>query len=401
MLIAAIVHHPVENRYKYLAALSQLTVWTADALQETLSYRQHIFLAYLRLYLLPQPVPVPVHPKGLFVPLPHLLSVPEASPVLSDRTFAQRQHQLENREPPLHAELEQLQGALIQLSADNPAAKELDQDISIFLGWGSDKPPRLDSDLVWIQKIAEVGNSSDGHSFEKLVRRSLIKLGFTNSNRKPEASLDPNATGGAGGLDFYCEAPYPVVGECKATKTETVPDGTPAQLIKLGYKHLQEQYDRCIKLIAAAGELTPAALLTAIGNKISVIRPETLQSIVEMQAKHRGSINLMELKKCLQDAYGLADGKVEQYLTQIRKDIEVRSHLVQVLKKYQQEKGLEAVGVERLCGVYDASNPPITLTEREMHETLIELSSPLTGYLGRIKASDWLSDRFYFLRDLA
>jgi hypothetical protein len=36
-----------------------------------------------------------------------------------------------------------------------------------------------------------------------------------------------------------------------------------------------------------------------------------------------------------------------------------------------------------------------------MHEILIELSSPLTGYLGRIKGSDWRSDRFYYLRDLS
>jgi hypothetical protein len=35
-----------------------------------------------------------------------------------------------------------------------------------------------------------------------------------------------------------------------------------------------------------------------------------------------------------------------------------------------------------------------------MHEILIELSSPLTGYLGRKKGSDWKSDRFYFIRNL-
>ncbi len=31
---------------------------------------------------------------------------------------------------------------------------------------------------------------------------------------------------------------------------------------------------------------------------------------------------------------------------------------------------------------------------------LVELSSPLAGYLGRERGNDWKSDRFYHLRDL-
>jgi hypothetical protein len=43
---------------------------------------------------------------------------------------------------------------------------------------------------------------------------------------------------------------------------------------------------------------------------------------------------------------------------------------------------------------------PQPLKYEEMHHILIELSSPLTGYLGRIKGDNWQSDRFYFLRNL-
>jgi hypothetical protein len=260
------------------------------------------------------------------------------------------------------------------------------------------KPPTPDSS--WIQEIAKVGNSSDGHTFEKLVRKSLIELGFTNSNCKPEASLDPNATGGAGGLDFYCEAPYPVVGECKATKSEKVPDGTPAQLIKLGYKHLQEQYDRCIKLIVAAGELTSAAQRTAVGNKINIIRPETLQSLVELQAQHKGSIDLLKLKHCLQqEPFGLADDKINSCINKIKQNIKLRAHIVQLVKNYLEKTGFERVSVHALHGAYAISNPPQPLQPEALHEILVELSSPLTGYLGRNKGRDG-SDRFYFLRDL-
>lgn len=48
---------------------------------------------------------------------------------------------------------------------------------------------------------------------------------------------------------------------------------------------------------------------------------------------------------------------------------------------------------------YNVTHNP-RLNDEVAHDLLIELSSPLTGYLGRIKGSDWKSDRFYFLRDL-
>ncbi|MBD1901790.1 DUF1802 family protein [Trichocoleus sp. DQ-A3] len=391
-----------------LEALSQLTVWTSDTLQLRLSQRQRIFLAYLRVYAIPAPVEVPVQLEyqnkiGKFISLLNPLTVSESSPVLSDRLFSQRRYQLENRLPPSHPELEELQNAIALLSATNPAAEELDQSIRIFLGWSSNQTAkRIDSDLAWIQKIAEVGNSSEGQEFEKLVRRSLIKLGFTNSNSNPKASLDPQATGGAGGIDFYCEKPYPVVGECKASKKESVPNSVTAQLIHLGHTHLgKAEFDRAIKLIVAAGPLTPPALQAAIENQMNAIRPETLQRLVELQAQHKNSIDLLELKQCLQQApFGLADDKVNRYIDKINQDIKLRSHLVGLVKKYLENTGSDTAGVDALHGAYIYSNPPQPLKTEEIHDILIELSSPLTGYLGRIKGSDWRSDRFYFLRDL-
>jgi hypothetical protein len=383
--------------------LPHLTIWTKEALQQTLSKRGNIFLAYLRVYRLPQPLEIPVNPNPRFVPLPQPLTVTQATPVLNNTFFEQRCRQMQERQPPLHPELEELQSAIALLSATNPAAEELDQSIRIFLGWSSNQTAkRIDSDLAWIQKIAEVGNSSEGQEFEKLVRRSLIKLGFTNSNSNPKASLDPQATGGAGGIDFYCEKPYPVVGECKASKKESVPNSVTAQLIHLGHTHLgKAEFDRAIKLIVAAGPLTPPALQAAIENQMNAIRPETLQRLVKLQAQHKNSIDLLELKLCLQQApFGLADDKVDSYIDKVNQDIKLRSHLVQLVKTFLENTGLDQAGVDALYGAYFGSNPPQPLQLREMHEILIELSSPLTGYVGRIKGSDWQRDRFYFLRDL-
>ena len=387
-----------------LEALSRLTVWTTEALQQILQQRPFIFVAYLRVYLLPQPLEMPVHPSGNFVSLPKSLNVTDSTPVLSESIFAKRHQKLKNLESPEHPELEELQSALVHLSTTNPKAKQLDAEIKMFLGWSEKLPTtQPDPDLAWISAIAQIGNSSDGHTFEKLVRKSFIKLGFANSNNKPEASLDPESTGGAGGLDFYCETPYQVVGECKATKSETVADGTPAQLIKLGHKHLQEQYNCCIKIIMAAGQLNEHAKKTAIGNHMNVIRPETLQKLVELKAKQPGSIDLLQLKPCLeQQPFGEeADAKVNRYIDDVREKLKVRSHIVQLVKDFLERTKSTSVEFNQLHGAYAFSMSPQPLKYEEMHQILIELSSPLTGFLGRIKGEDLGRDRFYFLRDLS
>ena len=393
----------VLNDPESLKALSQLTIWTTELLEATLVQRPYIFLAHFRVYLLPEPLEIPVNPTAKFVPLPNSLSVTEFLPVLSDRIFAKRRQKLEKLEPPDHPELEELQSAIALLSTTNPKAKQLDTELKIFLGWLEKSPTtQPDQDLDWIKTIADTGNSSDGNSFEKLCRKSLIKLGFQNSNKKLEASLDPESTGGAGGLDFYCETPYQVVGECKATKSETVPDGTPAQLVKLGLKHLQEQYNCCIKIIMAAGQLNRHANQTAIGNHMNVIRPETLQKLVELKANYPGSINLLELKPCLEkEPFGEdADAKVNNYINKVLERIKLRSHIIRLVKDLLQRGNSESVEFRDLRGAYTYSTFSQSLEDEELHQILIELSSPLTGYLGREKGSNWQSDRFYFLRDL-
>lgn len=387
---------------KPLEILSKLTIWTPKVLKEILQKQQYLFLAYLRVYQLPELQEILINPNiqeklGKFVSLPNSLTVSEEKPVLNDRTFTQRKHQLEKLEPALHPELEELQSAIASLTISQPAAKQLDDDIKVFLGWSSDKPTNpLDLDLPWIQKIAQVGNSSDGHTFEKLVRRGLLKLGFTGSG------LNPDGTGGAGGMDFYAEQPYPIVGECKATKTEKVTDGTPAQLLKIGMNHLGKvRYENSIKLIVAAGELNFYALRTATENQMNVISPETLQKLVELQAHYKNSINLLELKEYLQQApFGLAEDKLNTYINKIEQSIKLRSHIIQLVKKHLEKTSDVNVGVDTLHVAYIYGNPPESLKDKELYEILIEVSSPLTGYLGRIKGSNLNSDRFYFLRDL-
>ncbi|WP_293354205.1 MULTISPECIES: DUF1802 family protein [unclassified Microcoleus] len=392
---------PLDNP-ESLEALSQLTVWKTEALQQILQQRPFIFVAYLRVYLLPQPFEMPVQSSGNFVSLPKSLNVTDSSPVLSDNIFAKRRQKLEKLEPPEHPELEELQSALVHLSTTNPKAKQLDAQIKIFLGWSSEKLVKpIQPDLAWIKTIAALGNRTKeldtsisnyqaGTDFENVVRDSLEFLGFT---------IDYAHKGGAGGLDLFCSKPYPLVGECKAGKK--IPNDTAVQLLNLGTLRLRDPalLRRVTKLIIGPGEPTPQLKDAAQLHGMAIMNPETLEKLVKLQSNYPNSVDLFKLKEYLKP--GQSDDEVAKYIQQVEQEINLRSRLIELVKNRLEIPGVKNTGVDALHGAYYANpNPPKQLGHEEMHEILIELSSPLTGYLGRIKGENWRSDRFYFLRDL-
>ena len=393
----------IYNDAQDIDKISQLTIWSSNALQKTLQERYKIFLVYLRVYRLNQAVEIPrdrVNPNkmGGFIRLPNYLSPVDNFPVLSDHVFQRRKQQLINLELPLHPELEELQYAVSQLANDDLIAENFNKYIQRFLGWTS--TPLINQDdpkLLWISTIASLGDRSieaeiakkntyeAGTDFENIVRQSLKFLGF---------KIEEDYNGGAGGLDLFCSKPYSLAGECKAGKS--IPDRAVEELDRIGKRHLGKDYMKAVRLIIGSGQPTKQLRASAITSEISIISAMTLQKLVELQAKYPDSVNLIELKKYLEP--GQIDGRIDEYISKVEQEIKVRIHLVEVLKKYQEEKQLEAVGIERLCGVYDGSSPPRSLNEKELYEILVELSSPLVGKLGRLKQDG--KDRFYFLRDL-
>ena len=118
------------------------------------------------------------------------------------------------------------------------------------------------------------------------------------------------------------------------------------------------------------------------------------------------SVNLLELKECLQQAaYGLADDKINEYIDKIEKEIKLRSEIIKTVKELSAQNNdnsqttHQQVTVTEIRVHYNAINKQ-NLTNEITHDLLIELSSPLTGYLGREKANDGKTDKFYYLRDL-
>jgi hypothetical protein len=390
-----------------LAALSALSIWNKDWLISKLSNSKNIFLTTLRTYQLTGSFTLPgeiiyQEKAGKLLSLGQDFITSNSTAILADRTFNRRRKQLVNFSPPLHPVMEILQNQVAQITPYNSEADKLNHDLKVFLDW---QEPRVNiqSNHEWIDRICSTGSSSDGNEFEKLVRRSFLELGFTNSLNNTKASLDPNTTGGAGGIDIYCDAPFSLVGECKASKYDNVSNCVSAQLIHLGITHLgKETFDRSVKIIFAAGKLTSATERAATQNHINIMTPETLQRLVTLKSKHPGAINLYDLEECLRnESFGqAADQKVNNFIDAIEQEIKVRSHIISVLKKYVDSQSIKNIRVEQLHVALNLSQPPCPrqCSEEELYEILLELSSPLTGYLGRAKGDDWKVDQFYFLR---
>lgn len=235
-------------------------------------------------------------------------------------------------------------------------------------------------------------NYQAGTDFENVVRDSLDFLGFT---------VDRTHKGGAGGLDLFCSQPYPLFGECKAGKK--IPNDTAVQLLNLGSLHRLDVFNQAVKLIIGPGEPTNQLKEAATVHSMAIINPETLEKLVKLQSKYRNSVDLFKLKEYLKP--GQSDEEIEKYIDQIYTNINLRSQMIAVVKELSEQDNDNSKSISQNFTVteirvhYNATHNP-KLTDEVVRDLLIELSSPLTGYLGRDKGSDWRSDRFYFLRDL-
>jgi uncharacterized protein (UPF0332 family) len=365
---------------KPLDIISHYTAIPIQRLQEIITERESFFLIYLRVYRLSKPITIPARSQGQYVALPDRLKVDDSSPVLSDRDFAIIKQKLENLEP----------------------SESLDVQIQRLLNEvESERKSKLFKNNNWIQTISTLGDRSieleekkntyqAGTDFENIAKQGLEFLGFT---------IDESHKGGAGGLDLFCSKPYPLIGECKAGKS--IPSGTTEELIKLGGMRLEteQQFRDSTKLIIGAGNPTPDVITAAYKWKVSIIKAMTLQKLVELKAKYDGAINLFELKEYLQA--GQIDEEIGKYIQKVEKDIELRSRIVQIVKEEQDET--QDVSVTEIRSTYNAKYvkfPEPKLIDSVVKDLLIELSSPLAGYLGRIKGNGGIGDRFYYLRDL-
>jgi len=302
-------------------------------------------------------------------------------PVASDRDFEIQKQRLLNLQPP-ESFIEKIERKLEESNT------QLKLDFSKKTGW--------------IQTISTLGNRSieleekkstyqAGTDFENIAKKGLEFLGFT---------IDESHKGGAGGLDLFCSKPYPLIGECKAGKS--IPSGTTEELIKLGGMRLEteQQFRDSTKLIIGAGNPTPDVITAAYKWKVSIIKAMTLQKLVELKAKYDGAINLFELKEYLKA--GQIDDRIDEYIQKVESDIKLRSRIVQAVKKLA-DMGTTQPNFERICTQYNAmffTDNESILHDQEVKDILIELSSPLAGYLGRVKSKERKGDRFYYLRDL-
>ena len=304
---------------------------------------------------------------------------------------------------PKYSELEELQSAIDHYSKDNPKAKEFNHELQVFLGWTDTQNQTSSPDNDWMKKIKAYGYRDDetdesrksnyqaGTDFEIIIRKSLEFIGFT---------VDESHDGGAGGIDVFCSQPYSLVGECKCGKG--IPDSTVEQLARIAKRHLKERYETASRFIIGPGNPSAQLLESAKLPPTSIMNPETLQKLVEFHDKY--PINLLELRdKCL--VAGQVEDKVDKFLAELTIRVSLRSYIVQSVKDLKNDDGDDFVTASTVRTHFNSKFASILRKlddPKEAHTLLIELSSPLTGYLGREQdpGKDWKADRFYFLRDL-
>ncbi len=311
-------------------------------------------------------------------------------------------------------ELNDLANALNQLSSHSPQDWQAAQSFKTMVQQFMTPEPQerlksrsaTDADQPqdnWIRNIVSLGYRSDegndrrkanhraGTDFEKITQKAWETLGFQS---------DPQHKGGAGGLDLYFTQPYPLFVECKSG--QKIPTLTVAQLINLGGKHLGGQHflDNS-KLIIGPGTPSKDVIKSASeqGWNISIMNPETLALLVQVGTVYEGAIDLWELKKQL--VAGVTNDTVLSFLRRVIRQIQERQHLIDCIQKQQiaiekQDKYRKGVSLE---GIYQLQVQSLNLSRDQVRDYLIELSSPLTGYLTR-KDGENGEYQFFFRRSL-
>jgi hypothetical protein len=390
--------HP--NNKHLLPKIAQSTVWNLSALEHLFEQHKVLKLLFLRAYRFSEPCVVNSLPQpGSFfwTQAEDKITAPSEhdEPVVSKVSFDRRKTLLMSGEVYPYASLEYLQLQVEEVATNNPNVSRFNHDLKQLLGWTSHS--KLDfKEPKWMSEITVLGDRSKeaegtsnykaGTDFEDIVRQSLEFIGF---------KIDYSHKGGAGGLDLFCSAPYPLVGECKSGKK--IPNDTAVQLLNLGTIRLEdkETFSQAAKLIIGPGEPTDQLKKAAKVHGMAIIHPTTLEKLVKLH--HKYPIDLFKLKDYLVD--GQADDEVERYIHQNIQAAKLRAYIIQLVKNFLENSLDEDADIAQLHAVYVVSNPPQLLKREEVYEILVELSSPLTGYLGRRKANDG-SDRFYFLRHM-
>ena len=354
-----------------IATLSKLTIWTAENLSNHLQ-NGNLFLSFLRTYVLPKPFTVEAEPVCeqlyKFIPVSNYIEADLELPVFSDKEFAIAKHNI------------------LEPSKTEPISVEGSENL--------DKATVVEENILnaadWIDKIAEVGNSSDGHTFEKLVRKALIEIGFSNSAERLAASLDPKATGGAGGLDFYADRPYKIVGECKASKHQRINSDAATQLVRLGLQNLApEEYPDCVKIVIAAGSVNAPANQIAEGHHINILRPETLMRLVKSKRNLGEYFDIMSLKTKLESApFGeLADSKVNEYLSFCLSEWEKRQEYVQITGQI-----IESLRELSKQSIFESSHAFSVVEVRSHHNAKHSLLATTSQVEAILEQSFYLSD---------
>jgi len=340
-------------------------------LKQKLAIDEAVVVSALRVYQLDQPQRI--HWRAdfrqshrRFIPHHPNSDAPRDRPILSDAAFQRRSTCLKTRQAPSF--------------------------FGCIHGWLKHSKRKIKNIPDWIETMEPLGtrsieedngksNGKAGADFENIVKKSLGYLGFT---------IDEEHKGGAGGLDLYCSAPFPLVGECKSGKK--IPNTTVQQLSGLGITKLEHKgYQNAAKVIIGPGKPSTQTKEGAKSHHVLIMSPDMLQDLVRLHATYPGSIDLSQLEPILKSANS---DQLKQHIETVQKSLKRCRQISKTLRQLCQELKLESISSETLFVVYRLSNTQDAINLDEFRHILIELASPLLSYIGRT------SDRYYPIRPL-
>ena len=346
--------------------------------------------------------------------------------LLTIKPLPYRQKDLVKLSAPIHSALERLQTELVSIRENSLGAMSLDRDLRYFLGLV--KSRRKHSCMILICRgfgsLRKQVTPPTALSLRVLRKKVLERLGLTllvappaklklcsphqlvhrrEYVQTPQPQLAEESTQ-HDRTDIVYDQPYSFVGKCLAGKNIIISHEEIEQLVRTGDAETQRglPVSGC-KVLIAAGPLTDHAQKTAKQHAINVMRPNTLQRLSELKAQHPGAIDLIKLKTCLQAVpYGeAADEKINQFIQEILDELKVRAALVEAVKACMESTEQPQVSSDAICATYavlSREDLP-SLSMGEVQDILIELSSPVAGFLGRMRGNDE-QYRFYFLREI-
>jgi len=216
---------------------------------------------------------------------------------------------------------------------------------------------------VNISKIMEIAKSGKGTLFESLVKEIFRYFGF---------EIDDEISGKNGELDVICISPLAIGIECRSTK-----GNVGVNILDELNRHIRRykeknKIERIYGLIIC-DTITKQLSDDSITEGAFIIDIKTLSTLFQYSLNNYFSP--LDFEKFFTEA-GNISNKIMDFIQNNERRIALREQIIGVLK--EKKRGLQPIEIKTIL---ESKGWRIEVLNKELEQCLIELSSPLIGYI--------------------